>query len=45
MTPMTKRTIFIGDIHGCFEELVELLDILHIQPADRVISVGDMVNK
>ncbi len=39
------RLIFVGDIHGCFEELHELLD--RIEPAgnDLVISVGDIVTK
>ncbi|HEX2832764.1 MAG TPA: metallophosphoesterase [Thermoanaerobaculia bacterium] len=39
------RLIFIGDIHGCFEELCELLD--RVQPAknDLVVSVGDIVTK
>jgi len=39
------RTIFIGDVHGCFYELVELFQKANIQREDRVIFVGDLVNK
>lgn len=37
-----ERTLVIGDIHGCFEELRELLD--RVGP-DRVVSTGDMVDR
>ena len=39
------RLIFVGDIHGCYDELVELLD--RIAPGDRdvVVSCGDIVRK
>lgn len=37
------RTIFIGDIHGCRDELEELLDVIALGEGDRVVSVGDMV--
>ena len=40
-----KRTIFIGDVHGCLEELVEMHVFLKITPKDRVILLGDMINK
>ena len=41
-----SRTIFIGDIHGCFDELIQLLEKLKYQPkSDRLISVGDLVHK
>jgi serine/threonine protein phosphatase 1 len=40
-----SRTIVIGDIHGCFEELVALLDIVDLQKADRVVAVGDLTVK
>ena len=40
------RTIFIGDVHGCREELAELMAVLQPHPgADRVIFVGALVNK
>jgi hypothetical protein len=41
-----SRTIFIGDVHGCSEELAELLAVLQPSPGkDRVIFVGDLVDK
>jgi diadenosine tetraphosphatase ApaH/serine/threonine PP2A family protein phosphatase len=39
------RLIVIGDIHGCFEELTELLRRVAPSVRDTVISVGDIVNK
>jgi len=44
-TPPQARLIAIGDIHGCHDELVELLGIAAPQRADVVVSVGDMVQK
>lgn len=40
-----SRTIVIGDIHGCFEELVSLLELLELQTDDRVVAVGDLIVK
>ena len=39
------ETIFIGDIHGCSREFSALLD--HVSPGrgDRLILLGDLVNK
>jgi bis(5'-nucleosyl)-tetraphosphatase (symmetrical) len=40
------RRIFIGDIQGCREELEELLDAVHFDPAGDVLEpVGDLVNR
>lgn len=39
------RTIVIGDIHGCFDELNLLFQALAIQPTDRVVAVGDLITK
>ncbi|HEU4889333.1 MAG TPA: metallophosphoesterase [Thermoanaerobaculia bacterium] len=39
------RLIFIGDIHGCFVELRELLDRVEPEGNDLVVSVGDIVTK
>jgi diadenosine tetraphosphatase ApaH/serine/threonine PP2A family protein phosphatase len=39
------RLIFIGDIHGCFTELHELLDRVGPEGNDLVVSVGDIVTK
>lgn len=41
-----KRTIIIGDIHGCLRELESLLLKVNFnQETDRLISVGDLINK
>src|SRR3989442_5541512 len=40
-----ERTIVIGDIHGCFDELSDLLDLLALQRDDRVVAVGDLIVK
>jgi diadenosine tetraphosphatase ApaH/serine/threonine PP2A family protein phosphatase len=42
---MASRTIVVGDIHGCFDELQELLDKVALTASDRVISVGDLITK
>ena len=42
---MSRRTIIIGDIHGCYDELCELLDRVGPMAGDRVISVGDLIVK
>ncbi|MBX2870780.1 MAG: metallophosphoesterase [Saprospiraceae bacterium] len=40
-----KRTIVIGDIHGCFEAFQELLQLVDLKPEDEVVSVGDIVDR
>lgn len=41
-----ERTIIIGDVHGCKEELEELLNKLdYTAKKDRLIFVGDLINK
>ena len=39
------KTIVVGDIHGCFDELCDLLTVIKLQNQDRVIAVGDLVVK
>jgi hypothetical protein len=39
------RTIAIGDVHGCADEFEKLVRILELKPDDRVIQVGDLVNR
>ncbi|HLE63255.1 MAG TPA: metallophosphoesterase family protein, partial [Pyrinomonadaceae bacterium] len=40
-----RRTIVIGDIHGCYDELVSLLEHVELKREDRVVAVGDLVVK
>jgi len=42
---MTGRTIVVGDIHGCYDELMELLQKVNFGTDDRVVAVGDLVTK
>lgn len=42
---MSGRTIVIGDIHGCYDELRALLDKAALTQKDRVVAVGDLVVK
>ncbi|MBL8019265.1 MAG: metallophosphoesterase [Leptospirales bacterium] len=39
------RTIFIGDVHGCSTELKEMIRTLEISSHDRVIMLGDLINR
>ena len=39
------RTVIIGDIHGCYDELSQLLEKLHFGSDDRVLAVGDLTVK
>jgi hypothetical protein len=41
-----KRTIVIGDVHGCLVEFNNLLEKLNYNPnEDRVILVGDLIDR
>jgi hypothetical protein len=42
---MTGRIIAIGDIHGCHHEFAELLALLELTKDDRLILLGDLVNR
>ncbi len=39
------RTIVIGDIHGCFDELQELIDRVAPMVDDQIIALGDIVDR
>lgn len=40
-----QRTIIVGDIHGCFDELLDLLDRVGATDDDLLLSVGDLVDR
>ena len=42
---MGSRTIVVGDIHGCYDELEDLLAKVSFGADDRLISVGDLITK
>jgi diadenosine tetraphosphatase ApaH/serine/threonine PP2A family protein phosphatase len=39
------RTIVVGDIHGCFDELTDLIELIKLNHDDRLIAVGDLITK
>lgn len=42
---MAGRLIAVGDIHGCADEFEELLDRVDLRPSDRLVLLGDLVNR
>ncbi|MDA0323998.1 MAG: metallophosphoesterase, partial [Verrucomicrobia bacterium] len=38
-------TLIVGDIHGCWDEFRELLDLASIGKGDRIIALGDIVDR
>ncbi len=40
-----RRTLFVGDVHGCLDELTALLRQAGIDGSDRVVLVGDLTAK
>ena len=42
---MKTRTIVVGDIHGCYDELTELIEKVDLKRTDRVVCVGDLITK
>lgn len=42
---MTGRLIAVGDIHGCYAEFEELLGQLAPRAGDRIVILGDLVNR
>ncbi|HXQ79686.1 MAG TPA: metallophosphoesterase [Opitutaceae bacterium] len=42
---MTGRLIAVGDIHGCHVEFAEMLGQLELKGGDRLVLLGDLVNR
>jgi serine/threonine protein phosphatase 1 len=42
---MQKRTLFIGDVHGCYDELMMLCEKIVLTPEDHLYFVGDLIDK
>src|SRR4026209_381065 len=42
---MTKRTIAIGDVHGCSVALQTLIAAINPQPEDTIVTLGDYVDR
>lgn len=39
------KTLVIGDIHGCYTELLDLLDLAGLAEGDQIIALGDIVDR
>lgn len=39
------RTLIVADIHGCHDELLALVDLAGLTEADRIVAVGDLVDR
>lgn len=39
------RLLAVGDIHGCFTALETLLGVINLQPDDKIITLGDYVDR
>jgi hypothetical protein len=39
------RTLVVGDVHGCLDELQALVALAHVTDGDSVVFVGDLVAK
>jgi len=39
------KTLVIGDIHGCFRELRDLLDKADLSSEDEIIALGDILDR
>jgi serine/threonine protein phosphatase 1 len=39
------KTLVIGDIHGCYDELQALLDGVGLSSTDQIIHIGDLVDR
>ncbi|MEM9694571.1 MAG: metallophosphoesterase [Myxococcota bacterium] len=42
---MAARTIIVGDVHGCADELEDLFDAIGLTTDDRLVMVGDLVQR
>ncbi len=40
-----SRTLFIGDVHGCYDELIALTKKIWLTPDDHLYFAGDLINK
>lgn len=40
-----SKTYVIGDIHGCYDEFIELMDQIGVTDNDLVVSLGDIVDR
>jgi serine/threonine protein phosphatase 1 len=39
------KRLIVGDVHGCFTELMELLSVAGLSAEDEIIAIGDVVDR
>lgn len=39
------RHIIIGDVHGCFTQMIRLLNLVEVRDDDQLIFLGDLIDK
>lgn len=39
------HTLVVGDIHGCYDELLALMVLADLAESDRIVSVGDLIDR
>jgi serine/threonine protein phosphatase 1 len=44
-TQLDMRKFVVGDIHGCYDELIELTQKIGLKDSDMLISLGDIVDR
>ncbi|PHS10294.1 MAG: serine/threonine protein phosphatase [Blastopirellula sp.] len=42
---IVSRHLAIGDIHGCIDSLVSLVDYVAIRPEDTIVTLGDYIDR
>lgn len=40
-----RRLVVIGDVHGCLSELERLLELVRVQGEDRLVFLGDLIDR
>jgi predicted phosphodiesterase len=45
LSPCKGRTLIIGDVHGCLDELKSIVEQFSPGPKDRILAVGDLINR
>lgn len=40
-----ERTIVVGDVHGCYDEALELLSACGASERDRIVFLGDLIDR
>lgn len=45
LPPVSGRTLIVGDVHGCLDELKSIVDQFAPTRKDRILVVGDLINR